>query len=225
MKIQRTCNENAMWRLRRNSIKMQGGTLIEINGNVWTFNKIQWKYMKIQRKYNENAMWRLRWNSMKLQGVTLIEINENQWTFNKNQWKYTKIQRKYNENTMWRLRWNPIKLQGGYPYRNQLKFMKISWNSMNINENTKKMQRKYNVAASPKFNEIARGYRCRNQWKSMKIQWNSIKTFRCDRNAKPILAPCSALSSYRRVVSSHCAVCRGAWFQDRSSMKFCLQYL
>ena len=62
MKIQRKCNENTIWRFRRNSKKLQRGTLTQINGNLWKFNKIQWKYMKIQRKCNKAATWRLHRN-------------------------------------------------------------------------------------------------------------------------------------------------------------------
>ena len=49
------------------------------------------------------------------------------------------------------------------------KSIEIFQNSMKFNENTKKMQRKCNVAASSKFNEIARGYPYKKLWKSIKI--------------------------------------------------------
>ena len=89
---------------------------------------------------------------------------------------------KFIEN-IWKYKGNATKMQCGGIIRNSLKLeggtlVEINenlWNSMKTYENTKKIQRKCNVAASPTFNEIAREYPCRKQWKSMKIQWNSMK--------------------------------------------------
>ena len=96
----------------------KGGTLIEINENIWKFNENQWKYKENATNMQCGGFAEIQWNC---KGGTIVEINENLWKLNEIQWKYMKIQRtcnvaalpKFNESTR------------GYPCRNQWKSMKI----------------------------------------------------------------------------------------------------